>query len=484
MSRVLVAGVDSSTQSCKIVIRDAHTGELVRQGRASHPEGTEVAPSAWWQAFLQAVDEAGGLDDVSALAVGGQQHGMVCLDADGEVIRPALLWNDTRSAQAAEDLISELGGGDYQRGRELWAKAIGSVPVASLTVTKLRWLADHEPENASRIAAICLPHDWLTWKIQGAKRLSDLATDRSDASGTGYLDSVANEYRYDLLALALRRSENDVKNIQLPRLLKPNQPVGNADANRWPEMILGPGCGDNAGAALGLGLRAGEVSVSIGTSGVVAAVSDTCTHDPSGLVTGFADASGRFLPLACTLNGARILEAARRVLQVDYDKFDELALQAPWGANGLVHVPFLEGERTPNLPNATGTLFGMTPESLNPQSYARAAVEGLLCLMGAGMDAMRAQGVEINSVALIGGGANSKAVRLLAPGVLGVPVSVPQSGEYVANGAAKQAAWTLSQDPEPPQWSLGEVAQVRDDHHPEVRRAYDAAARLVAAWQA
>ncbi len=185
--RRLVAGVDSSTQSCKVVIVDPASGAVVRQGRAPHPDGTEVDPQAWWQAFCVAVAQAGGLDDVAALSVGGQQHGMVCLDAGGQVIRPAVLWNDTRSAAAARELIIEAGDGDQMSGARWWADATGSVPVASLTVTKLRWLADHEPQHAARIAAVCLPHDWLTWKIAGSPSLEALVTDRSDASGTGYM---------------------------------------------------------------------------------------------------------------------------------------------------------------------------------------------------------------------------------------------------------------------------------------------------------
>ena len=158
----LVAGIDSSTQSCKVVVCDAETGEVVRSGHAAHPEGTEVAPEAWWDALQAAIAAAGGLDDVAAVAVGGQQHGMVCLDAAGDVVRPALLWNDTRSAQAALDLIDELGG------PQPWVDAVGLVPVASFTVTKLRWLRDAEPDNARRTAAVCLPHDYLTWRLAGA----------------------------------------------------------------------------------------------------------------------------------------------------------------------------------------------------------------------------------------------------------------------------------------------------------------------------
>ncbi len=191
--RTLVAGVDSSTQACKVVVRDAASGALVRSGRAEHPDGTEVDPAAWWSALQEALAAAGGVDDVAAIAVGGQQHGMVCLDASGAVVRPALLWNDTRSAAAARELVDELGGG------AAWADAVGVVPVASITVSKLRWFAEHEPDLAARTAAVCLPHDWLTWRLGGRAGLDGLRTDRSDASGTGYWSAATGSYRPDLL---------------------------------------------------------------------------------------------------------------------------------------------------------------------------------------------------------------------------------------------------------------------------------------------
>ena len=220
--------------------------------------------------------------------------------------------------------------------------------------------------------------------------------------------------------------------------------------------------------------------MSLGTSGVVAAVSATPTHDASGLVTGFADATGAFLPLACTLNGARVLDAARRVLGVTYDEFDALALSAAPGAGGLVHVPYLEGERTPNLPGATGELTGMTLANLTPANFARAAVEGLLCLMGACLDAVRAQGVRIEEVTLVGGGAKWTCVRSLSPSVLGVPVRVPPAGEYVAVGAARQAAWVLAGGDGPPAWGIDGVERLSAAPDPAVRAAYEAAAALVA----
>ena len=456
----LVAGVDTSTQSCKVLVVDAGTGEIVRQGAASHPDGTEVHPDHWWTAFQSASAAAGGLDDVAAISVGGQQHGMVALDASGEVIRPALLWNDTRSAEAARQLREEFDG---------WVPAVGYLPLASFTNTKLRWMADAEPSNAERVAAVALPHDWLTWKIQGSGVLTDLVTDRSDASGTGYFDSVANEYRRDLLSLALRR---DASSVVLPRVIEPSEGV---DGGRW---VLGPGCGDNAGAALGLDLRPGQTSVSLGTSGVVAAVSSTPAYDESGLVNGFADASGSWLPLTATLNAARILDAARRVLGVDFDELSRLALSAPSGAEGVVMVPWFEGERTPNLPDATASLVGMTLKNFTPENVARAAVEGLLCLMGEGLEAIRRLGVSIERVSLIGGGAKSEAVRRLAPEVLGVPVDVPAPAEYVALGAARQAAWALTGSR--PAWESSSTETYEAVSRPEIAARYrEVAGRLV-----
>jgi xylulokinase len=434
----LVAGVDSSTQACKVVVRDADTGRLVREGRAQHPPGTEVDPAAWEAALQQALAAAGGLDDVAALAVGGQQHGMVCLGGNGEVVRPALLWNDTRSAAAATDLIEELGGGDA--GRKAWADAVGVVPVASFTVTKLRWLAEHEPGSAARTAAVCLPHDWLTWRLAGSPDLDALITDRGDASGTGYWSAASGAYRLDLLERALGHGS------VVPRVLGPAEPAGTALGG----AMLGPGSGDNAAAALGLAVGPGDVVVSIGTSGVVSMVSTTPVADPSGIVAGFADATGHYLPLIATLNAARVLDATARLLGVDLAELSRLALSAPPGAGGLVLVPYLEGERTPDRPHATGAIHGLTLATAEPAHLARAAVEGLLCGLADGLDAVAAGGPPVRQVILVGGGARSEAIRRIAPAVLGVPVLVPAPGEYVADGAARQAAWVLAGGDAPP----------------------------------
>lgn len=439
MERKYVAGVDSSTQSCKVVIVDPNTQTVVRTGKAAHPDGTEINPDYWWQAFREAVVQAGGLDDVAVLSVGGQQHGMVCLDAKGEVIRPALLWNDTRSAKAAEQLIFEAGDGDLQSGKAWWAEATGTVPVASITVTKLRWLADSEPENAAKIAAICLPHDWLTWKISGSEELSDLCTDRSDASGTGYFDRFENKYHRDILANALRISSAAAEDIILPRVLDPWESTLHAAAEFGGEgLVLGPGCGDNAGAALGVGLTPGVALLSLGTSGVVSAVSAKSIADYSGSIAGFADASGKWLPLACTLNASRIIDAMANIIGADYQEFDELALSVA-DAGGLQLLPYFEGERTPNLPDAKAELTGMDLANCNRPQVARATIEGLLRLMRGALDAVRALDVPIEKVLLVGGGAKSKAVQKLASSFLAADIEIPDAGEYVALGAARQA---------------------------------------------
>jgi xylulokinase len=431
----LVAGIDCSTQSTKVLVCDADTGQVVRSGSAPHPDATEVDPAVWAVA-LNSASSGGLLDGVAAIAVGGQQHGMVALDEAGAVVRPALLWNDTRSAGAAVDLIAELGG------PEKWAEAVGLVPVASFTVTKLRWLAEHEPEPAARVATVMLPHDWLTARLS-TDGIASARTDRGDASGTGYWSPSTGDYRLDLLRLAFGRE------VALPPVAAPSAPVGRTASG----AVLGPGTGDNMAAALGLGTVTGDVTVSIGTSGVVAAVAETPTADAGGLVAGFADATGRFLPLVCTLNAARVLSTTATLLGVDLARFDELALSTP-DSGGLVLLPFLDGERTPDLPDARGLLTGLTRGNATPARLARAAVEGLLCGLADGLDALRAQGVPIRRALLVGGGARSAALRALAPAILGVPVVLPEPGEYVALGAARQAAWTLSGDAEPPGWEV------------------------------
>ena len=454
MAKKLVAGVDSSTQSVKIVVRDAETGELVREGRGSHPDATEISPSKWLSELTNSMN--GLLDDVQAISIGAQQHGMVVIDDNKQVVRDALLWNDTRSAAAATDLINELGGPNK------WADAVGSVPVASFTVTKLRWLAANEPENAAKVSGVMLPHDWLTWQLMGTP--DEYVTDRGDASGTGYWSPQTNEYRKDLLKLALG------KEVQLPRVAQPNEIIGQTTSG----ISVAPGTGDNMAAALGLGAATGDIVISLGTSGTAYTVSSNPTNDSSGIIAGFADATGNYLPLACTLNAARVINAGASVLNVSLDQFAELALTAKPGSDGLVLLPFLDGERTPNLPNAKGSMHGLTRSNLTPANFARACIEGMLCSLAEASDVITnfGQGTKPNRVVLIGGAAASKAVQEIAATLFNVPVHIPPAAEYVADGAARQASWALSGSKKPPTWDIKGSVVKEVNYQESVRKAY------------
>jgi xylulokinase len=457
MTKKLVAGVDSSTQSVKIVVRDAQTGELIREARASHPDGTEIAPSKWLSALNES--SSGLFDGVQAISIGAQQHGMVVVDQNKQVVRDALLWNDTRSASDATDLVNELGGADK------WADAVGSVPVASFTVTKLRWLAKNEPNNAAKVNGVMLPHDWLSWQLMGTP--DEFITDRGDASGTGYWSPKTNEYRKDLLKLALG------KEVQLPRVAKPNEIIGKTTSG----ISVAPGTGDNMAAALGLGASTGDIVISLGTSGTAYTVSANPTNDSSGIIAGFADATGNYLPLACTLNAARVINAGASALNVSLDQFAELALSAQPGSEGLVLLPFLDGERTPNLPTAKGSMHGLTRNNLTPANFARACIEGMLCSLAEASDVITnfGKGTVPNRVVLIGGAAASKAVQEIAATLFKVPIHIPPAAEYVADGAARQAAWALSGSEKPPAWEIVGTVVKEVNYQEMVRNAYRSA---------
>ncbi len=420
----LVAGADSSTQSCKLEVRDADSGELVRSGHRPHPPTlpprSEQDPHAWWDALSSLLDEHG--HDVAAISVAGQQHGMVVLDAERRVLRPAKLWNDTESAPQADALVRNWGA-------SRWADAVGSVPVASFTITKLAWLREHEPETFARVAHVLLPHDWLTLQLSG-----ELVTDRGDASGTGYWLPRTGEYFEDALQLV------GLDCAVVPTVIEPG-----AVAGRFGDVVVAPGTGDNMGAALGLGLQEGDVAISLGTSGTVFAVADEPTRDASGAVAGFADATGRFLPLACTLNATKVTDTMAHMLGRSREAFEQLALSCSAGAGGVVLLPYFDGERTPNLPNATGTVSGLRTDT-EPAQLARAAYEGVVCGLLDAFDALGDAGVPTDRgrVVITGGGAHSSAYPQFLADLLQRPVEVAASAEYVARGACVQAAAVLT----------------------------------------
>jgi len=443
----LVAGVDSSTQSTKVQLRDIHSGEIVAEGSAPHPPTapprSEQDPEDWWKALKQALGQVRDhLSDVVAISVAAQQHGLVVLDSECRVIRPAKLWNDTESAAEARALTSRLGA-------DGWARACGSVPVPAFTITKLAWLAAHEPEAFSRVARVMLPHDWLTWRLTDA-----FVTDRGDASGTGWWDPAGGSYRTDLLRLVADRNDwNDL----LPHVLGPTEAAGEvtvgeaASTGLTPGTIVGPGTGDNMAAALGLGLRAGDSVMSLGTSGTVYAVSTEPACDPTGAVAGFADASGRYLPLVCTLNATKVTDTIGRWLGLDQAALAAEALAAPPGSNGVSLVPYFDGERTPDLPDATGTWQGLR-NSTSRADLARSAHEGVVRSLLKGLDALRAAGATVDGdLFLIGGGAKSPAYRRIVADLHGAPVVIPNVSETVAAGACVQAAWMAGHQ-------IGEIA--------------------------
>jgi xylulokinase len=447
-----VLGVDSSTQSTKALLVDAADGTVVERRSAPHPPGTEVDPHAWLQAFDATTGDL--LARAAAVGVAGQQHGMVARDDAGEPVRDALLWNDTRSAEAATDLIAEHGG------PQACADAIGSVLVASFTATKLRWLRDHEPSAAARVADVLLPHDYVS--LHACTQGTAPFTDRGDASGTGYFSTATGEWRPDLAAAALGHD------IALPRVVAPGGVAGETTGG----AVVSAGTGDNMGAALGLTLEPGDVVLSVGTSGVASTVSRSPVADGTGVVTGFADATGGFLPMVTTMNAAGILDLQSALLGVDHDGLSALALDAPAGANGVTLLPYYGGERTPNRPHAVGTWTGLSAATTRAD-LARAAFEALLCALADAVDELvRHTDQSPRRLLMIGGATASPALRTLAPMILGRPVTFLPAGEYVARGAARQAAWALSGAAEPPVWPMPGGETVEADPTVGVRERY------------
>ncbi|WP_165990047.1 FGGY family carbohydrate kinase [Streptomyces sp. YIM 98790] len=418
----IVAGLVCSASYTSIVVCDADTGELLRQGHAEHPEG-EPAPESWLLSLGEAAD-GGVLEDVTAIGVAAQANAVVVLDAEGQVVRPALS-GEEQSAGAAVQLTDALGG------REAWAGAVGLVPQPGHPVVQLRRLARAEPEAARRVAAVLQPQDWLVWQLLG--RPGRFTTDRGGASGTGYWSAATGQWRPDLVELALGHP------AALPQVLGPAEAAG-----RTPEgLLISAGTAEIMAAALGLGIGPGDAVISLGASGSVCAVHEAALTDDGGTVTALADATGLHLPVVRTLNATRVLRGTADLLGCDLAHLSELALRSTPGAHGLVLLPYLAGERTPDLPHTAGTLAGLRRESMKPEHLARAAFEGMLCGLADAADVLRGRGVRMERFFLLGAAAELPALQALAPGLLGAPVVVPAPADYTALGAARQAAWAL-----------------------------------------
>ena len=474
----LVLGIDSSTQSTKTELRRIDSGELVASGRGSHPvtspPRSEQDPASWWSALTEAMAPlADHLSDVSAVSVAGQQHGLVLLDHAGVPLRPAKLWNDTESASQAAAMVAAIGA-------KAWAAACGSVPVASFTITKLAWVAEREPDLIDQIAHVMLPHDYLTYRLTRRS-----VTDRGDASGTGWWSPITGTYRPDLLAAAGLPAELIDR---FPTVLGPLEPAAevgetshiNQQLGLPGSVLVASGTGDNMAGALGIGLGVGDVVMSIGTSGTAYAVSPSPTTDATGAVAGFADATGRYLPLVATLNATKVTDWTAGMLGMTAPELASLALEAPPGSEGVVLVPYFDGERTPNRPDATGGFSGLRT-STSRAALARAAHEGVVCGLLDGVDALRDAGVALDGrLFLIGGGARSSAFRAVVAGLADQRVVVPDAGEAVATGACVQAASVLAQTDAlevAEAWGLGSGTELGppDDRRHEIRAAYTAA---------
>jgi len=426
----VIVGVDSSTQSCKVLVLDVTTGATVASGLALHPSGTEIDPMLWLEALQTAWAAAGVADrnDVLGVGISAQQHGLVALDRNDQPVHAALLWNDLRSAEQAAQMVRDIGV-------EGWMDAVNVMPVPAITLTKLAWMRQHRPEVAARVRRVMLPHDWLVMQLTGS-----FVTDRSDASGTGYFNATTNGYRTDLLEHYFGAVP------ELPVVLEPAAVAGRL-LPQWGLSAGAPvsaGTGDNAGSALGLELEPGDLAVSVGTSGTVFARAAHPVIDPSGFTCGFADATGAHLPLLCTLNAARVFDSTADLLGVDLAQFDTLALSGAADAGGLTMLPYFDGERTPNLPHAAGQLHGLRRGSFSPANLARSAVLAIANSLADCLDILRGLDVPIERVLLTGGGAKSAALRAVLPDTFGMPLTVPEVREYVAIGAARQAAWAAT----------------------------------------
>jgi xylulokinase len=425
----LVAGVDCSTQATKVLVVDPDDGRMVASGRAPHEvTGTEGAretdPEVWWEALRAALAETGRASEVGAISVAGQQHGLLVTDDAGRPLRPAVLWNDTRSAPDAAKLLDALGA-------DAWAERVGVVPVPSFTATRWAWLRRTEPEVAAATRAIRLPHDWLTERLCGRA-----VTDRGDASGTGWWSTRDEDYSGEVLDLV------SLDRALLPEVLGPVEAAGEArELGLHAGALVGPGTGDNMGAALGLGLRPGEAVVSLGTSGTAYAAMTERAVDPSGLIAGFADAAGGFLPLAATLNCTLAVDRVAGWLGLERDAVAE--------RTAVTVLPYLDGERTPNLPRAAGTIAGLRHDT-EPGQILLAAYEGAVASLVEALDLLAAVGSGLDPdapVVLIGGGARGRVWQQTVARLAGRAVVVPDAEELVALGAAAQAAAVLTGEP-------------------------------------
>ena len=442
--RQLLLGIDSGTQSTKALVVDAKDGRVLGSGSQAYdlipdlpPGAKEQHPHTWRDATAAAIRQAVrnakvSRDEVKAIGVSGQQHGFVPLDKNGEVIRPAKLWCDTSTAAECEEITTALGG------PKKTIKALGNAVLPGFTASKILWLKKHEPKNFAKLATVLLPHDYLNFWLTGEKVM-----EYGDASGTALLDVRKRKWA----TAALEAIDTDLAD-KLPKLIPSDQPAGKlqtSTANALglnPGLLVSAGGGDNMMGAIGTGnTRAGIVTASFGTSGTIYACAEKPVVDPEGEIAAFCDSTNRWLPLLCTMNVTVATEMVREDFNWTHERFAAESARVPAGSEGLLLLPYFEGERTPNVPDGTGVWFGVNKKTFAAGHFARASMEGVTLGMNYGLRRLAELGVQPTQIRATGGGAKSKTWRQIMADVFDTPVVTLEVSEGAAYGAALQALW-------------------------------------------
>jgi xylulokinase len=442
--RTLLIGIDSGTQSTKALVVDAKNGKVLGSGAQAYdlipnlpPGAKEQHPHSWREATASAIRQAlrgakATASEVKAIGVSGQQHGFVPLDKAGEVIRPAKLWCDTATAAECEEITEKLGG------PKKTLKALGNAVLPGFTASKILWLKNHEPKNFARLASVLLPHDYLNFWLTGEKVM-----EYGDASGTALLDVRKRKWS----TAALEAIDADLGS-KLPRLISSDQPAGTLQASTakqlglQPDVLVSAGGGDNMMGAIGTGnTREGVITASFGTSGTIYACAEKPVVDPEGEIAAFCDSTNRWLPLLCTMNVTVATEMMRQDFEYTHETFASKAASVPPGSHGLLLLPYLEGERTPNIPDGTGVMIGINQRTFSASHYCRAAMEGVTLGMNYGLRRLAELGVKPTQIRATGGGAKSKVWRQIMADIFNAEVVTLKVSEGAAYGAALQALW-------------------------------------------
>ena len=442
--RTLLLGIDSGTQSTKVLVVDARRGQVVGSATQAYgllpglpPGAKEQHPHTWRDATAKAIKAAlklaqASAAEVKAIGVSGQQHGFVPLDARGDVIRPAKLWCDTSTAAECAEITAKLGG-----PKATLAK-LGNAVLPGFTAPKILWLKNHEPKNFQRLAQVLLPHDYLNYWLTG-----HAVMEYGDASGTALLDVKKRAW----CEPALNAIDAGLRE-KLPPLVASDRPAGTLQAATAralglnTDVLVSAGGGDNMMGAIGTGnTRPGVITASFGTSGTIYACAEKPVLDPQGEIAAFCDSTNRWLPLLCTMNVTVATEMMRQDFEYTHAKFEAKAARVPAGAHGLLLLPYLEGERTPNIPDGTGVMLGINPRTFTASHYCRAAMEGVTLGMNYGLRRLAALGVKPRQIRATGGGAKSKLWRQIMADVFNAEVVTLKVSEGAAYGAALQALW-------------------------------------------